>query len=370
MTDCKRWGYDYIIQPDNQMGLGSHGAFRISGVSRSDCAVAFAMCVCGAAFTACDGSPSVTGNSVPERILTIPGARMTAFAASPDGALFVAVGGRISRALPPRYSDWLPILEAPTIIVDLFAFSRDQLYASSARSILSYRRDQDDGWVQVMDSIPEAVLTDSGRIPRPLLFDMWGRSPSDFFVVGSYATILHFNGKQWVREQNPLVEFAQKYSPSVFRSLIIAVGGDSTTVMAGGLSILRRSDLGWAVELYDRLVDRCIVGGIASSTAGVYIGGGDSSPCLLRLSGDSLQDLSAEVRSLREPIEGGREQGDGSALLWTYGGGIVEMRGNSVSVYPEARFRSFVGAGVVDSFLYSAGTNRGGDAVVERVIRK
>jgi hypothetical protein len=73
-------------------------------------------------------------------LLELPDARLTAFSAAPDGSLFAAAGPLIFRALPADdYRTWTNVATAPTVVLDLFAFSRQSVFAAGRSAIFMYR---------------------------------------------------------------------------------------------------------------------------------------------------------------------------------------------------------------------------------------
>jgi hypothetical protein len=77
---------------------------------------------------------------------------------------------------------------------------------------------------------PDPELADLFPAGAPVLYKVWGRSPSDVYVVGRNATVLHFDGEHWTQVAVDLQGGAADQLP-----LFTVHGTEALVAASGGL---------------------------------------------------------------------------------------------------------------------------------------
>ena len=154
-----------------------------------------------------------------------PGAPISALTISGDGALFASAGGAAFRALPGDDTTWTALGELPAWpdtrpVRRLYAPSRAVAYAITYGCARVYRWEEGGAWTVVSTPVSDSVIVDGHAQGCIQLYDIWGRGPNDIYAVGSYATILHFDGQVWTAQRSPLGE-----GNILARSNLLDVGG-------------------------------------------------------------------------------------------------------------------------------------------------
>lgn len=279
---------------------------------------------------------------------------------SADGAaLFAGGGGRVYRAVPDDdYKTWSLISDSTWRVLEVFAFSRSSVALKTAHEVV-FLNEAPTGWVPLSAAIPPSVLqTPYGA---PLLFDIWGRSMKDVFVVGSFGTILHFDGQDWKREINPLDTVAM-VDTTRGESTVGGIGGTDLQTFAAGYVSLERVGGKWrAIDRPEARLGGCKSRAVAGARLGsgatqVVFGGGDFAPvvapCLWSTANGSIAVKWPEVG---DAFIKGKAQSDGSLLLWNFLGDVVEIVNNRISRIYRLKLRDCVGAVAVGKYLYFAG---------------
>ncbi|HKO13560.1 MAG TPA: hypothetical protein VJV22_16440 [Acidobacteriaceae bacterium] len=309
-----------------------------------------------------------------EVVFSAPSSPIYALAGTSDGALFAGGGGRVYRALAQDdYRNWTPIVDTTLRVVGLYAFNKASVAMRTAGGV-TLLGEVEGRWRALPIAIPDSLLGNGRIVGRPLLLDIWGRSPTDVYAVGTLGTILHFDGARWRREHSPLDSLAAESTAN--QSIVVGVGGDGTRTFAAGDVALQKAADSWS-RIDPSAAKGCSSHAVVTTRAGsrsgqeIIFGGGDylsRIPCLWTLSGAAV-GLPSQGLKLHDALFQGRSQDDGTALFWTYGGEAVEIAGDRVTrIYRLARFREFAGAVNIGDFLYFAGDT--GAFVVARVRRR
>lgn len=185
-------------------------------------------------------------------------------------------------------------------------------------------------------------------------------------MVGSLATVLHYDGSDWTLEASPLTSLAQEPAPTAYQSYLWGVGGTEEIACAVGSHVICKArGQGWA-EI-DALAMKAGFAAVAAEGSGIIIGGDR----VLWRSADglrwSLLDRLPEFGN--DEILGGQEQPDGSAVFWGWMGNVVEVRDGVPVVYRSQELGGLGGAVALGPYLYVGGTTRTTPGVVVRTTR-
>jgi hypothetical protein len=295
--------------------------------------------------------------------------------ASPDGGIFSGGGGRVYRAIPDDdYKTWSLIGDSTWRVLDVFAFSRSSVALKTAQNV-TFINETQSGWKALPTVIPPSVIqTPYGA---PILFDVWGRSMNDVFAVGTFGTILHFDGQEWKREINPLDTVAMD-GTTRSQSTVGGVGGVGLQTFAAGYVSLERVGGQWrAIDRPEAHLGGCKSRAVAAAQLGsdgatqVVFGGGDFvpvSPCMWSTANGSIP-LKAPQAYVGDAFIQGKGQADGSLLLWTYGGDVAEIVDNRISHIYRLKLQGFAGAVAVGKYLYFGGVS-GDEPIIARILRR
>ncbi|HEX8245203.1 MAG TPA: hypothetical protein VF541_16950 [Longimicrobium sp.] len=265
-------------------------------------------------------------------------------ASSPDGAVFVSFDSslwrgrgrrweRIAATIDPGGRGWPLRMYAP---------SRRTLFAVGGPFV--YRWDEGRGLRVESTPVDTQSVScyDFGSGER--LEAVWGRGPDDVYAVGHHGLIVHWDGRAWRLEPNPLRARAPSLCWEAFSTDLRAVGGTDGEVFAAGGSVLRRTRRGW-VEVPRPVVgpDTGFVYAVAGTGRGVWFGGhgyrpipgvphGTSGGWLLRDWRGRWRAWSLYERGIGE-IHGGSAHAGGPAVFWGYSHQVVAVHGHRVRLY-------------------------------------
>ena len=243
-----------------------------------------------------------------------PGAPISALTISGDGALFASAGGAAFRALPGDDTTWTALGELPAgpdtrLVRRLYAPSRAVAYAITYGCARVYRWEEGGAWTVVSTPVSDSVIVDGHAQGCIQLYDIWGRGPNDIYAVGSYATILHFDGQVWTAQRSPLSEFAHGGGDMRARSNLFDVGGAGAATFAVGLydMLLTDDSGGWRVLFSEpRDGSGCALSVAASHGNDILVAGFDPS-CLLRIDSRGSVRERLDLRALRGRTPSGSE---------------------------------------------------------------
>jgi len=299
-------------------------------------------------------------------VLNIPGSGFHELAASPDGGLFVAHAGGVDRLIPSRSSEWRRIAEPEFVPIAFYASSRDTVFALSQMSGEVHRWTAAGGFRTMRTPLSDSIAQ-SGHMTTPIpLVGIWGRGSNDVYAVGNYGAVMHFDGRVWTLQPNPLVQHAfQSYAAALW-----SVGGDRHRVYAAGtFDLIGTTGREWALvvppigevphgwKVTAALGEGIFVAGRKRDTPGLQA---------FHHADDEWVSLSESLRSVRGDIADGAAQADGSVLLWTHHVELIHVRPDySVRVYTRLPLQTIIGAAVVADRLYVGGTRRGNAVVLQ-----
>lgn len=164
------------------------------------------LAACMVPVTACaggDAAPHLHVIEAHEELGRIAGEYVTAFSVAPDGTMFASTLKSLHRADAPAYDTWVAVADYADIdsraatagfeAKELFVPSRDTVFARSFGRIVRWT--SDDGLGAFTSDTLQAVL-----------WDMWGKSPTEVYAVGSIGTFLGLDGEGWSLLHNPLLD--------------------------------------------------------------------------------------------------------------------------------------------------------------------
>ena len=300
-------------------------------------------------------------------VLHVPGARVHAIAASPDGALFVGLAGGIFRMIPSRSMGWEKVAETTFVPTRFHAPSRSTLFILGQMSGNVYQWEAGLGVRTMVTPLSDSVVGDGHGQANIGLRDVWGRGANDVYAVGYNAAVIHFDGHSWTLEQNPLVKYAFEPGLATLRS----VGGDGQTVYsAGTFDLIAKGTQGWRIiepPMRENSPAWHIAGRVGN---GMLFVGRERTEQVIRAfnyEGGAWTDLSSKLRAIRGDIGHGTSQEDGSLIFWTHLAELVRVQpDHGVTIYPHLSLSLVRGGAIVENRLYVAGTRRD-NAVVLRV---
>lgn len=304
-------------------------------------------------------------------LLTLPNAPITAFDVSPDGALFAVAGGVLYRAMGPSLTEWEEYGDADDVVTEIFAASAREVFAIGRRCNRVLRWTEADDWREEDTPVKDSVWESGHSRECISLLGLWGRSPSDVYVVGEDAAILHYDGSQWVLEDNPLIALARRTAPSSYAARLWAAGGDERHTYVAGTHVLRRESGKW-VQL-DRPMTSDPPGSFVAVVAtgdAVYFGGsaftrnrGDV-PHLLRLAKGKWTTLDDRIASFRYGVFDGAVTGNGSGIMWSMAGDVVYLEDDETRIVRFGDFQALVGVGHLGGNVVVAGIRTNGGYVM------
>ena len=298
----------------------------------------------------------------PDDVLWHQKSDLTAFGASPEGRLFLASGGEVLYADKPDYSNWLQVAGINEVVIDLVSPSSDALFVILRSSVVRYSMTAD-GW------------TNTATLPvekRLFVLESWAGSADDFYVTGSSAAIVHFDGREWTRERNPLDSVAALPSPEVYYSGIWAIGGTPAGAVyaASWNTSMERVDGTWLTR------GTRPSGGEGCSVTALILSAPNASPMVAGFEPNCLYQITAGGWVARDPallsaITGSarsRVQSDGSTLLWDlHTGAVIHFDSGAPTSYQLPNLRGVVGVALAGDTLFAGGvrmTRTGGSESV------
>lgn len=299
-------------------------------------------------------------------MLSVPGARITAFTMTPDETLIAAGPSGAWRYRIGRDTAWRAESVMNATPIKLFAPSADTVFALVQYGTGVYRRVLQAEWEFM--PLPAPPITDA---TPPKLMSIWGRNGSDVYVGGDRAGLYRYDGRTWAYESSPLAAYAGSVGDSLLMAQVFALGGDSLHVYAAGFGVMRRDGGTWTMlRTPTGRPGECVVTAIAVQPQRTLFAG-IPNRCLFSLSGHDWRDMSELLRTLlQEDVYDGRAQGDGSALMWTYSGTIVEFSAaGKPRLYRLPRFQEFRSALATAEYIYVGGTLND-TAIVARIHRR
>ena len=299
----------------------------------------------------------------PEDVLWHQKTDLTAFGASPEGRLFLASGGAVLYADKPDYTHWRQVAPVNEVVIDLVSPSSDALFVVLRSSVLRFSKTTD-GWTNT------AALPAEKRL---FVLESWARSSDDFYITGSNAAIVHFDGRDWTREQNPLDSVAALPSPEVLYSDIWAVGGTPTQSVyaASRNTVMERVDGVWVTR------GKRPPGGEACNVTALIVSV-PNDPMVAGFEPNCLYQITAQGWVARDPtllsaITGSarsRVQADGSTLLWDlHTGTVIHVAVGAATNYRFPNLRGVVGVALAGDTLFAGGIIAGANGPESAVIR-
>lgn len=292
--------------------------------------------------------------------LSVPGQDISAVTASPDGALFVGLdNGEIYRRYPAGSDTWEKIATSNVMLLNYHAPSRHTFFATQQGSAVVHRWRAGAGLQAMATPLSDSVAQVGHRVASITLYNIWGRGPDDVYAVGSFASIMHFDGHRWSTETNPLVPYAFTST----RASLWSVGGDRTaTFVAGSGDLLTRTARGWELVVPPSAEE--VAGWELAATLGngTLVTGrkrNSSEFQAFHLERGTWTSFSPALRDVRGAVNAGSSQPDGSVVFWTDAGEVVHVTPRrDVTIYTGLPL-GLSGAAFVDGRLYVAGRAHG-----------
>ena len=309
---------------------------------------------------ACNGPSRLIGPTELERLLTLPGQPVFQMVASPDGFLFAGGPGFLMRSQAGDHMKWELIAEPSEAIVQLYAPSRDVVYALTQNCNRVFRWDTSRGWHEPSTPVRDSSWRDADYIDCIHLYHIWGRSANDVYAVGTAATVLHFDGTRWQIVSTPFTS-----RPERFHVRFMGVTGNDSDVVVSGDRILRLRRGEWS-EVNPPVAPTPCVSLVTAMSDGDALFAYNS--CVMRLRGDTWAVLRPSIPGFRGSIYDARTQPEGTALFWSYEGDVAAVRDGTLRSYHFAALRLFGSAVAFGKHLYIAGLV-GDNGVVARVPR-
>ncbi|MBW3570120.1 MAG: hypothetical protein KY467_03330 [Gemmatimonadetes bacterium] len=307
----------------------------------------------------CRGAkPAVVEGPAVEVLARVEGQAPATITASPTGRLYLTLGTTLYRLRDGAHPlDTVAELGAVATVLHAPAEDEVLLLVQSSPEIVRWRAGH--GIESMATPVKDSVFMDGHYMDRINLMDLWGTSPREVYAVGDHATILRYDRRQWSLEANPLLEYAGRGAPLVYRSYLWSVGGDSQAVYAAAASsVLSRENGTWSrlrVPDADSIYWVLALG----APGGSYLVGRDAATreqvLFYRAAGGAWLRLPGLLQPLRyEPLRG-RGQPEGSVVFWTIGGEVVRLVGKRATIFKRLGLASITGAAVSGHHLYVVG---------------
>lgn len=308
----------------------------------------------------CRGAnPAVVERPAVEVLARLGGQAPSTITASPAGRVYLTLGTTLYRLDAGAHPRLDTVADVGAVAVVLHAPAEDEvlLLVQSSPEIVRWRAAH--GIESMSTPVKDSVFMDGHFADRINFMDLWGTSPREVYAVGDRATILRYDGRQWSLEANPLLEYAGRGAPLVYRSYLWSVGGDSQAVYAAAASsVLSRENGTWSrlrVPDADSIYWVLALG----APGGAYLVGQDARTreqvLFYRAAGGAWTRLPGLLQPLRyEPLRG-RGQPDGSVVFWTIGGEVVRLVGKRATIFKRLGVASITGAAVSGNHLYVVG---------------
>lgn len=326
-----------------------------------------ALAAVAALLGACSGG-ATTARDDWETVFRATPTSSIAFAAAEDGTLFVAAGDGLFRRLPgdgcqgapgaggtgSEAGCWQRMADAPEPILEMYAPSRDEVFALPRTNVVYRWRSGAPGMEPLHTPLTDSVLVDGHHRRRIFVLALAGRGPSDVYAVGEEGSIQHWDGRAWTLEPNPLVPAPG--APPSYDDDFFAVGVAGGEVYAGAGELLVRGPTGWSrIPRPDTAWARGGISAIAQSGGRLVVGGGFLSSSYLAVrEGGAWRDLTPHIRGFRDRVSGGRGNPDGSAVVWARTGELARVSAGSVRV-TRVPLHTLKDAVVVGDHVYAAG---------------
>ncbi len=303
-------------------------------------------------------------------VFRLPGAAIDFIAASPDGFVFVLTrSGDIYRSGQNGSSPWRLITQTPRHFVTRGPAAIPIFAPLTQREIRVYastwvlRWDEGTGWREDTAQFADRSLWCGDYGVHLGVNGAWARSDSDVYLVGRNGRVIHIEGSDWRIEPTPLSAAGKNPCFDTWAQDLQAVGGDDSTVYAGGGSLIRRlGDGTWHdVPLPARSGYYAYVGGIAQTSNGPLFAIGyarhDSnngqSVSLWRLAPNGWQRVAQGPPTFYQADHG---SGDGRdvAEFSAYWGSMIVVKGGRVRMWDLGTFQ-FRGAAAAAGAVFVAG---------------
>lgn len=332
---------------------------------------AAAVSACVLAVGACH---TVRQSTAPEStiapVFRLPGASIESIAASPDGFVFIWTrSGSIYRSGENGGSPWGLITQTPRHLIPHGSAAVPIFAALSQRAIRVYasswvlRWDEGTGWSEDTAQFADSALWCGDYGVHLGVNGAWARGDSNVYLVGRNGRVIRIDGSAWRIEPTPLSAARKNACFDTWAQDLHAVGGDDSTVYAGGGSLIRRlGDGTWhEVPLPARSGYLAYVGGIAQTSTGPLFAIGyarhDSnegqSVSLWRLAPNGWQRVAQGPPTFYQADHG---SGDGRdiAEFSAYWGSIIVVKGARIRMWDLRTFQ-FRGAVATRGAVFVAG---------------
>lgn len=299
-------------------------------------------------------------------IFNVPGGGLSELAASPDGALFAAHSGGVDRLIPSESPEWKHLTRPNFLPIAFYAPSRNTVFALGQASGEVHRWDSGGVFTPMHTPLRDSVAH-SGHVTTPIpLSSIWGRGIEDVYAVGNYAATMHFDGRRWTLQPNPLV----KEAFASYRAALWSVGGDRDHVFAAGtFDLISKTEQGWTIAaLPTEGVPHGWMLALQYGNGTIVIGRKRDVPGIVAFQRLNARwvSLSNKFGAVRGDIADGASQADGSVVFWTHHRELIHLRpDHTATIYTNFPLYLIIGAAVVNGRLYVGGTRRNNAVVLE-----
>ena len=297
-------------------------------------------------------------------VLELPNEDIRTSDVSSDGTLIVVTNRRIIRLALSGRRESSSALAGVDAINAMRAVTNDSVFILGrecgsvflVRGMIPYYQE---GSAQLVHDYPGLLCVH--------LYSVDADSPRNIWVVGSHATILHYDGGHWRREANPLESFVGDPTSAVFGTYfwsVSASGGEAVIAAMRRLLVRRNGVWDTLPPLKSSMPASCGFRAASFIDATIVAGGGTPA-CLARFDERGWTDESAKVSSFRDIIFRGSAVGDTAALMWSPIGDVALITRHDVRVFHSPAIRPFVSAHLVNDSLLLVGQHRRAGVVVQ-----